>query len=169
MTLAHEYFHILQSHFARSTRSPAWMTEGTATYAGGLYRRDNWRVTGEQLRNARWRHSADVTVPLDEIVLRRLFYAGEAPVYSLAAIAVEWLEGRVAFDGDEAEFAPLEVGWPDSFTAGDAFIEYYRLLLSAGEWEDAFEEAFGMAPDDFYDAFEEYRDALYATPGPSGG
>lgn len=163
VTLAHEYFHVLQSHFAGSTRSPAWMTEGTATYAGGIYRRDNWRVSGEQLRNARWRHSADVTVPLDEIELRRLFYAGEAPVYSLAAIAVEWLEGRLAPGGLEAESAPLEVGWPDSFTDTAAYIEYYRLLPSAEEWEDAFAEAFGITVDDFYEAFEGYREALYAT------
>ena len=168
ITLAHEYFHILQSHFAGRTRSPAWMTEGTATYAGGLYRRDYWMVTGEQLRNARWRHSADVTVSLDEIELRRLFYAGEAPIYSLAAVAVEWLEGRLATDADEAEFAPEEVGWPDSFTDTAAYIEYYRLLPRVEDWKDAFERVFGIAADDFYEAFEAYREALYA-PLPQAG
>lgn len=38
-----------------------------------------------------------------------------------------------------------------------------RAGLSVG----AFEEAFGMDPDDFYDAFEEYRETLYATPVPA--
>lgn len=164
VVLAHEYFHILQRHFAGRTRSPAWMTEGTATYAGGLYRLAAWNITGEQLRNARWRHSRDVTEPLGDLVLIRVFYGSEAPAYSLAAIAVEWLEGRLALDADEAEFAPLEVGWPDSFTETAAYIEYYRRLAAAEDWEDAFEKVFGISADDFYDAFEAYREALYAAP-----
>ena len=164
VTLAHEYFHVLQRHFAGRTRSPAWMTEGTATYAGGLYRLAVWDIRGELLRNARWRHSSHITKPLDDLVIIRVFYGSEAPAYSLAAIAVEWLEGRVALDGDEAEFAPLEVGWPDSFTETGAYIEYYRRLAAAEDWEDAFEKVFGISADDFYDAFEDYREALYAAP-----
>ncbi len=166
VTLAHEYFHVLQRHLAGRTRSPAWMTEGTATYAGGRYRLAVWDVTGEQLRNARWRHSSHITEPIGDLGLIRVFYAGEAPVYSLAAIAVEWLEGRLALDGAEAEFAPQEVGWPDSFTETAAYIEYYRRLASARDWEDAFEKVFGITADDFYDAFAAYREALYATPVP---
>ncbi|MYE46950.1 MAG: M1 family metallopeptidase [Chloroflexi bacterium] len=169
VVLAHEYFHILQRHFAGRTRSPAWMTEGTATYAGGVYRLAAWNITGEQLRNARWRHSRHITEPLRDLVLIRVFYGVEAPAYSLGAIAVEWLEGRLATEGDEAEFAPLDVGWPDSFTDTAAYIEYYRRLAAAQEWEDAFEKVFGISADDFYDAFEEYRDALYTAPVPSGG
>ena len=164
VVLAHEYFHILQRHFAGRTRSPAWMTEGTATYAGGLYRLAAWNITGEQLRNARWRHSRPVTESLNDLVLIRVFYGVEAPAYSLAAIGVEWLEGRLALAGDEAEFAPLEVGWPDSFTETAAYIEYYRRLASAQDWESAFERVFGISVDDFYAAFEAYREALYAAP-----
>ncbi len=169
VTLAHEYFHILQRHLAGRTRSPAWMTEGTATYAGGLYRLGVWNITGEQLRNARWRHSKHITEPLGDLVLIRVFYGSEAPAYSLAAVAIEWLEGRVAFAGDEAEFAPQAVGWPDSFTETAAYIEYYRRLAAAEDWEDAFEKVFGISADDFYDAFEAYREALYATPVASAG
>ena len=163
VTLAHEYFHILQSHYAKGRRSPAWMTEGTATYAGVLYRIATRGITAEQLRHARWRHTRHVT-GLEDLELIRLFYPGEAPVYSLAATAVEWLEGRVALDGDGEDVAPEEAGWPDSFTEGGAYIEYYRLLAAAEEWEEAFQEAYGIAADDFYDVFEAYRSSLYAAP-----
>ena len=47
VTLAHEYFHILQRHFGGGLRSPAWMTEGAATYAGGLLERAGWSKSGE--------------------------------------------------------------------------------------------------------------------------
>ena len=169
VTLAHEYFHILQRHFGRGLRSPAWMTEGTATYAGGLYERAAWSKSGETLRRERWWTSQGVTEALADLELIRLFYPGEAPVYGLAAMAVEWLEGRAVTAGDEATMAPAERGWPDSFTDAATFIRYYRLLPSAEDWEEAFEEAFGIAPDDFYEAFQEYRDALYPASAPSGG
>ena len=171
VTLAHEYFHILQRHFGGGLRSPAWMTEGAATYAGGLLERAGWSKSGETLRRERWWASRGVTEALDDLELIRLFYPGEAPVYSLAAMAVEWLEGRAVTAGDEAAeatMAPAEGGWPDSFTDAATYIRYYRLLPSAEDWEEAFEEAFGIAPDDFYEAFEAYRDALYPSLAESG-
>ena len=36
-TLAHEYFHVLQEHISGGTRSPAWMVDGSATYAAAVY------------------------------------------------------------------------------------------------------------------------------------
>ena len=147
------------------------MTEGAATYAGGLLERAGWSKSGETLRRERWWASRGVTEALDDLELIRLFYPGEAPVYSLAAMAVEWLEGRAMTTGNEATeatMAPHEGGWPDSFTDAAMYIRYYRLLPSSEDWEEAFEEAFGIAPDDFYEAFEEYRDALYPESAPSG-
>ena len=56
--------------------------------------------------------------------------------------------------------------------AGEAsIVEYYRLLPrghpsfrwhepNAGSWEAAFEQAFGLAVEDFYEAFADYRSAL---------
>ena len=169
VTLAHEYFHILQRHFGGGLRSPAWMTEGTATYAGGLYERARWSKSGEVLRRARWVHSQGVTEALADLELIRLFYPGEAPVYGLAAMAVEWLEGRAVTEADEAALAPDQRGWPDSFTDAATYLLYYQLLRSAEDWEEAFEETFSIAPDDFYEAFQEYRDALDTSLASSGG
>ncbi len=66
-----------------------------------------------------------------------------------------------------------------AFLAGDwlvaragepAIFEYYRLLRSTDSWEDAFETAFGIAIDDFYVAFAEYRAAAapFQPPPPEG-
>ena len=61
---------------------------------------------------------------------------------ALAFLAVEWLADR----------------------AGDAAIfDYYRLLPDSETWEEAFDAAFGIAIDDFYEAFEAYR-ARVAPP-----
>ena len=40
-----------------------------------------------------------------------------------------------------------------------AIFEYYRLLPSSDDWQEAFEGAFGITIDDFYAAFAEYRAA----------
>ena len=74
---------------------------------------------------------------------------------------------------------PDEVAEALSFLAGDwlvaragepAIFEYYRLLGSTDRWEDAFETAFGIAINDFYVAFAEYRAAAapFQPPPPEG-
>ena len=55
----------------------------------------------------------------------------------------------------------------------DALFEYYRVLPSAASWRDAFRAAFGMSADDFYGAFERYRQETappwsHLTDGRSG-
>ncbi len=45
--------------------------------------------------------------------------------------------------------------------AGDwAVIEYFRLLPSVGTWWPAFEQAFGLTIEEFYEDFEAYRATL---------
>ena len=47
-----------------------------------------------------------------------------------------------------------------------AVLEYYRLLLTSEDWEEAFEGAFGITVEEFYEAFAEVRDELTTvTPG----
>lgn len=166
-TLAHEYFHVLQGPRGR-IGPPAWMTEGAATYAAGLYQREQWRVTGETLRWEWWLGSRTFTKPLSEIERIRLFYVDGWPEYSLGALAMEWLEGHAAGSGSgEVAFTPQELGWPDSFTDEGMYIRFYQMLSSSVTWQEAFEEAFSITVDDFYETFEQYRDALevtYATP-----
>ena len=170
VTLAHEYFHVLQWRLGEYSPdvidpSPRWMTEGSATYAGGLYRQQRWGTTPEALRLARLRHSLTVEEELDELTRSRLFYAGEGPVYSLAALALEWLSGYAAADSPET-FEPTALGWSDGLPDRAAYVAYYDGLAAAGDWEEALESTFGLPPDGFYDSFEAYRAALVASRFP---
>ncbi len=172
-TLAHEYFHVLQWHLGEYSSnvidpSPRWMTEGTATYAGGLYRQQRWGTTAEALRLSRLRHSLTVAEQLDDLTLSRLFYGGAGPAYSLASLAVEWLSGYAAADSADT-FAPAAPGWPGSLPDRAAHVAYYDGLSSAAGWEAAFEATFGLPPGDFYDSFEAYRDALTTSHFPHLG
>ncbi|MYH40343.1 MAG: hypothetical protein F4150_00835 [Chloroflexi bacterium] len=173
VTLAHEYFHVLQRHLGGYSPyvrdpSPRWMTEGSATYAEGLYRHEQWGTTPEALRLAHLRRSLTVEEQLDDLTLSRRFYGESGPAYSLGALAVEWLSGYAAADPAET-FAPMAPGWSDALPDRATHIAYYDLLPSAGDWEAAFETAFGLSPDDFYDSFRAYRDALTTSRYPHLG
>ena len=97
---------------------------------------------GEPFADVRERHAADtarVSAPLRDAA----YYSGSAWARHLwrrapSFLAAEWLAQRA---GEPALF------------------EYYRLLPSSDSWQAAFEEAFGIAIDDFYAAFAEYRAA----------
>ena len=54
----------------------------------------------------------------------------------------------------------LAADWLAQRAGEPALFEYYRLLPASDSWQDAFEGAFGMAIDDFYAAFAEYRAGL---------
>ena len=167
-TLAHEYFHVLQRRLggyspAAHDPSPRWMTEGSATYAGGLYRQERWGTTAEELRLGRLRYSTSVTEQLDDLTLSRLFYAGAGPAYSLAALAVEWLSGHAAAADSAGTFDPTPRGWSNGLPDHATYIDYYERLSSAPDWTAAFEATFGLSSADFYDGFESYRAALTAS------
>ena len=75
---------------------------------------------------------------------------------------------RTVTAANEAEFAPLEAGWPDSLTDAGTYMRFYQVLPSSESWQKAFETALaGITVDDFYEAFAEYRSALYASPAAS--
>ncbi|MYE32328.1 MAG: M1 family metallopeptidase [Chloroflexi bacterium] len=170
-TLAHEYFHILQGRlgdYPAIDPSPRWMTEGAATYAGGLYERERWGTPAESLRLSRLRHSLAISEQLDDLTLSRLFYRGAGPVYSLAALALEWLSGYAAADSPDT-FDPTGPGWSNQLPDHATYVDYYAALASADDWREAFEATFGLSPDDFYESFESYRSALTLSRFPHLG
>ena len=168
--IAHEYFHVLQPRLGPGGAyapkpSPPWMTEGSATYVAGLYWQQQSGQSAAERRVERLLHSQVVTNELRNLERSSVFTAGGGPAYSLASLAVEWLSGYAAADSAD-EFDPLAPGWPDSLPDRASHITYYRELASAGDWDDAFETAFGLSPDDFYESFEAYRSALTARTYP---
>ncbi len=168
--LAHEYFHVLQfnlvagaeQHFASS---PAWLNEGSAEYARGLYLREQGMSTGEQQRSRRWLQSTSYNGGLQTLAAGSFGSRGGAE-YSLAALAVEWLEGHAAAVAEQGSFEPVARDWPDRVGDAGAYIRYYELLSSSGGWEEAFETAFGITAQAFYEEFDDYRTASTASRVP---
>lgn len=152
--VAHEYFHVVQAELVGGPPSPAWMTEGTAEYAEGLYVAATGRATPDAVRSE-WSRLAAWT-PTDLGEMEGDSFRGVRGGYQLGALGVDWLAARSAGVG------PISPGARSRFAdqvRDDAYIRYYRLLTSAASWHRAFEEAFGIGVEAFYDAFDDYLDA----------
>ena len=163
VTIAHEYFHVLQFHLrAAGVASPRWMTEGTATYAQGLYAQSQG-VNTEQAIGAEWWRGSLAVEPLLALQEFARFYASGAGGYFLGALATDWLIGRPLAPSPDAGFTVPQPGASSEQTEDDAYIEYFELLATAPGWEEAFETAFGISVGDFHEQFEDYRVALGAT------
>ena len=164
--IAHEYFHVLQFHWAQGPANffelPNWLIEGTAVYAEDVYHRERLGWTGGGIRAHWWQRATGSSVeslPLGHWVFDHGWQGDEAVYvgYYVGALATDWLVRRAAALSTGTPFAPLE---PPEMVAGpdhNAHLEFFRLLPASASWEEAFEAAFGIAVDDFYEAFEEYR------------
>lgn len=149
--LAHEYYHLMQYHVLRThadgTRSsPAWLIEGTAKYGETLYVTRQSREQAEflwqwePLARAETAFTSVIQneVPFPELAIEGVINASLAPYYyEFAAAAVAWL-----VDASGHDLADLE---------------YWRLLAETNDSERAFAAAFGIATDDFIEAFESER------------
>ena len=149
--LSHEYYHMMQHHVLRTLAdgprsSTAWLIEGTASYGETLYVTRGSHKQAEFLW--RWEpfaraHTALTSVmrnevPFKELALEGVINALLAPhYYDFAAAAVAWLVGNSGRDL--------------------ADVEYWRLLAKTDDSESAFAAAFGIASDDFVEAFESDR------------
>ncbi len=126
------------------TRGPVWLRNGAQWYVQRAYRLARGLEDVDTSRN-REAHRAVQTARLLGGTSTWSGY-NENPLASrgLAFLALEWLAERA---GDPAIF------------------EYYRALTESETWEEAFEAAFDIAVEDFYEAFEVYR-AQVAPPFP---
>ena len=151
-SIAHEYFHVLQDEllaprYRTSDVEPYWLVEGMAQYADHAYsqsRPDRRPFLGDRYTPYEDLASA---ISLDGIITPR----------DLENIATEstFREGTLhpifayslAFAG--AHFLVEEAG-------EDSVVEFWKLLQQRPTWQQAFEEAYGMGIEDFYDSFEEW-------------
>ncbi|MXY80265.1 MAG: hypothetical protein F4Y94_11455 [Chloroflexi bacterium] len=161
--LSHEYFHVFQWQFRKGSPVgsylPDWLIEGTAQYVSDMYEWQRLGRTGADVRGHWW--SIDVgSIGPHRPLTDRLYV--EIHGYWAGALATDWLVRRAAALSTGERFTPLAppelVARPDH----DAHLEFFRLLPESASWEEAFEAAFGIALDDFYEEFEEYRIALGA-------
>ena len=160
VTLAHEYFHILQAHLGQGASlgaraSPIWMTEGSATYAGALYERASRRMTADAMTLSWLDVVADADVTLRKLERGALSDAEYAVAYELGALAAQWLTGHAAAAQAGLRHDHLPPEWGSAGSA-DAYIRYYRALRTADDWTNAFEDVFGITVGAFYERFEAY-------------
>ena len=62
----------------------------------------------------------------------------------------------------EAALSSVAAHWLADYAGEQALLEYFRLLPSAKTIYEAFEGAFGLTFDEFYEQFEAYRATLTA-------
>ncbi len=60
----------------------------------------------------------------------------------------------------EAALSSVAAHWLADFAGEKALLEYFRLLPSAQTFYEAFEQAFGLTIEKFYEQFEAYRETL---------
>ncbi len=158
---SHEYFHLLQSAVRQghggASGSPTWLSEGSATYAANLYSHARWGDEDEGFRWQMWSISREIA-ELRPLEHRGPFRATQGVGYNLGTLATDWLVRRAAgLSTENVRFTREELAGLDAQTKHDSYIQYFRLLGSSATWQEAFEAAFGIAVDDFYEAFEKYR------------
>ena len=136
--IIHEYFHVLQLQASGfGGRGPLWLFEGAARYVETVVAaaagRTDLAAAGVQNEEKARGTAASLSSLETEAGLNRVgFRSG----YALGYLAAERLTGG-------PDLAPL--------------LEFWRLLGTGLRWEQAFALAFGVAPDDFYAAFESDR------------
>ncbi len=123
---------------------PLWICVGVERYATHIYEIAAGRATSDDVRATRLSLARGTTLPLSSFEDSRtvnekntaINAASESALFSLAA---EWLAAH----------------------AGDrAILEYFRLLPPLDTVDAAFEQAFGLTLDDFYEQFEAFRATL---------
>jgi hypothetical protein len=121
----------------RRTRGPAWLDESAATYVEYRYHDAAGHADYENARSSEVTRARRIARPLSSMTSSNGLSGDEFwNARALGVLAVEWLVSRA---GDTALF------------------EYYRQLPESETWEEAFEGAFGLTVDKFYEAFEAYR------------
>ena len=134
--LAHEYFHLIQFSILRSAgvsrSSPEWIIEGTARYSEELY--------SEHYTDSEANRTQRLTPLRNAGAFRDIADNFNIGWYGIAGLAIDWL---VTHSGNR-----------------DASLEYWRLLADNPDWSNAFESAFSITVEDFFEAFEEHRTEL---------
>ena len=124
-----------------SLHGPMWLLIGTELYARYAYLAASGEGTPDRPQATFAFADASALQPLSSMETVSATNAARGQVEAWGYLAVDWLVERA---GEPAVF------------------EYYRVLPSSTSTEAAFESAFGLTIDDFYEQFEAYRGELTA-------
>lgn len=133
--MAHEYVHALQEQLG-GVGGPLWISEGMAWYLDSVYRQASDAPDFFKTRDYLWWQARAATDSLRSME-RENWHWG------IGYLAVERLVER---SGEAALF------------------DFYRNLATASTWQEAFQDTFGLAPDDFYEDFAAWRAAEVPPP-----
>ena len=147
-SIVHEYVHVLQWQLASGNQGAYWLVEGSAVYADYVYSPN---------RPGRRGFLNDRYTPYEDLANR-----GARDPEFLDNLAVE-----LARFEDPSAFKASHESYPLSFISvdflvkehakeEDLFVNYWKLLSKRSTWQQAFEEAFGISVDDFYEALDEW-------------
>ena len=120
---------------------PQWLVRGLWEYIYHAYEEELGVHSLDQIRNQNTGLAVQTARRLSSMEEVNWFdeEAGDWPSLALPFLAADWLAGH----------------------AGEAaLLDYYRQLPSTAKWQEAFEVAFGLGSEDFYEAFESYRITL---------
>ena len=126
--------------YGHDRRGPFWLVRGTADYTEYAYRAVAGADTLEQTRSWQIQRASRTAALLES--LQTSADADAAGYWEASALAF-LAAGRLAERAGEP-----------------ALFEYYAALPDAADWREAFETAFGIAPDAFYADFEAYRASI---------
>ena len=147
--IIHEYFHVLQRQLAASgVPSAYWLVEGSAVYADYVY---------SPSRPGRRDFLNDRYTPYRDLAVRG----------ARDSEFLDNLSAELARFEDPSAFHDSHESYPLSFISvaflveehakeEDLFVNYWKLLGKRSTWQQAFEEAFGIPVDDFYEALDEW-------------
>ena len=122
-----------------SRHGPMWLQIGTELYTRYEYLEAADKGARKQLQTEFAFAVAPALRPLSSMETISASNAGRSEVEALGFLAVDWLLER---------------------TGEPALFDYYRVLPPATSAEAAFEQAFGLTIEDFYEQFEAYRATL---------
>ena len=125
-------------------RGPYWLRYGADQFVRHAYRVARGHEDADTSRNRESSRASQTARLLSSTSTSDGFNVNHSQSRALGFLALELLAERA---GDPALF------------------DYYRRLPGSESWEEAFEGAFGMAVDDFYEVFEAHR-ARVAPPLP---
>ena len=147
--IIHEYFHVLQQQLAASGFPGAfWLVEGSATYADYIYSPS--RPGRREFLNYRFS-------PYEDLAVRG---AREPEFLDNLSAELARFEDISAFQDSHESYAlsfiSVDFLVEEHAKNEDLFVDYWRLLGQRSTWQQAFEEAFGMTVDDFYEALDKW-------------
>lgn len=151
--LAHEYVHALQHALGEKRGPPLWAFEAQAHYF-------QWRYYDSQVDAAGSRYggvsNGNYYTREQDLLRRRLVAFNVSEDVSLRDLGTTLQTSPLT--EDVLALAMLAVDWLATVVGDAAWFDFNRRLADeALTWQEAFEAAFGMAVEEFYDEFASYR------------